>query len=885
MPKDGNKQENKKNHSTLEHSVYKELEQQYEQLNDANEYSELTTALKSLLEIIKPHYQTRNNKGAYFPMTKKQRQELLKQYENCMKICRKEQEKDANNANVIDQSSQILSKLKRVLYQDYIALNSLSDNNLPSLESVISGSRVKNINLDPSKLNSKLAGAMSSRLAIQYTDKDGNVHQGVFTKDENVEEGIWKTTLQDCFDLIEQYRVDYNTKAVLKQATQKLSESTEFTNFLINTKDVDEAFYSQILNYVDGDLKRVLSEVKDNYDYNYYYNHLFSNMKKTVEELYKNYDKTGLKPDNKIAQRNCAMSDVAGFLGFSHLLANSRRVRVSTNGTDYIDGVIMEAAGGDCVDLNRLIKDSPYINITEKELSNNNIKKSLADLQILDFICGNTDRHSGNYFIRLDSTDPRHPKAIGVLGIDNDSSFGDINDGGMMRLAKLDDIKVISVEMKNAIDKMTPEILQTILLPYDLKAAQMTAAITRLNNLKRAIQKKNIEIINSNADWTKFKLNSAANTKGKLEGGHRNIFGLHFNDVIKEVNNDKKSIENSIKQPVLYARQKNDKDWVREGRIERNKKPYDELIADLKREYNLLNLQYQRLIDPQGGKKAKGGSVQFTNMARAFDAVMQGYENIRSLEQHPNIVDDDKKKRLLGIMDNLDKNKKDLKDYAENYFKKIDENWHHIYEYGKVRRDVSHEVFKTLNYFEMEQSVNEYDVTNYVNNQLHSMMTDNLRTNISVMKQNSRRYGLGVKALDAQEHLWNIAQRKDREFEPEVDAETGAIKLDKDKVPLTVSKDIMLDKTEIISVLRDIEILTNYNDELSKVRDNLAIPSLNLEDTNNIAEVKIPIRKVKEFLNEHIKFEAERKKEIETKVKEQQNKEKVEVKPIRIRKY
>ena len=165
------------------------------------------------------------------------------------------------------------------------------------------------------------------------------------------------------------------------------------------------------------------------------------------------------------------------------------------------------------------------------------------------------------------------------------------------------------------------------------------------------------------------------------------------------------------------------------------------------------------------------------------------------------------------------------------------------------------------------------------------MMTDNLRTNISVMKQNSKRYGLGVKALDAQEHLWNIAQRKDREFEPEVDAETGAIKLDEDKVPLTVSKDIMLDKTEIISVLRDIEILTNYNDELSKVRDNLAFPSLNLVNTNNIAEVKIPIRKVKEFLNEHIKFEAERKKEIETKVKEQQNKEKVEVKPIRIRKY
>jgi hypothetical protein len=62
------------------------------------------------------------------------------------------------------------------------------------------------------------------------------------------------------------------------------------------------------------------------------------------------------------------------------------------------------------------------------------VRRALSNLAMLDVICGQVDRHPGNYIIELDGGKP-----VGVKGIDNDLSFGrkyeDIEFGAKYRRA------------------------------------------------------------------------------------------------------------------------------------------------------------------------------------------------------------------------------------------------------------------------------------------------------------------------------------------------------------------------------------------------------------------------------------------------------------------
>lgn len=50
--------------------------------------------------------------------------------------------------------------------------------------------------------------------------------------------------------------------------------------------------------------------------------------------------------------------------------------------------------------------------------------KQIADLQALDFLCGNVDRHDGNFSFQISKDRP--PRVLGIKGFDNDTSFGDL---------------------------------------------------------------------------------------------------------------------------------------------------------------------------------------------------------------------------------------------------------------------------------------------------------------------------------------------------------------------------------------------------------------------------------------------------------------------------
>ncbi len=116
------------------------------------------------------------------------------------------------------------------------------------------------------------------------------------------------------------------------------------------------------------------------------------------------------------------------------------------------------------------------------------VKKQLADLQVLDYICGNVDRHGGNM---LYDVDPVTKNLKGIVGIDNDSNFGTVvKDANkkQQRLPGVNEMRVISKDMADTIINLTEGELKSTLHGYGLSQKSIDAAWERTKQLKEAVK-------------------------------------------------------------------------------------------------------------------------------------------------------------------------------------------------------------------------------------------------------------------------------------------------------------------------------------------------------------------------------------------------------------
>lgn len=106
-----------------------------------------------------------------------------------------------------------------------------------------------------------------------------------------------------------------------------------------------------------------------------------------------------------IDRRNVGMSRVAGLLGKKDLVAHARPMMLIKNGV-AVSGTFMQTADG--VDLTKTTADDPIRGFTEDNFDSPEVFDDIAAMQGLDFICGNLDRHPGNFFMRF--TPPRRAR-------------------------------------------------------------------------------------------------------------------------------------------------------------------------------------------------------------------------------------------------------------------------------------------------------------------------------------------------------------------------------------------------------------------------------------------------------------------------------------------
>ena len=228
----------------------------------------------------------------------------------------------------------------------------------------------------------------------------------------------------------------------------------------------------------------------------------------------------------RIEARNVMMSDVSKIMGVENVLAKSKMVQVMSEGR-VIDGVIMDYADG--VDISGLTGNHPMAQIDENKIDDvyNTAEglKSIADLQMLDYICLNIDRHVGNIIFQFENLGTDNPKFKGVIGIDNDASGGDLvpdPKNNTHHLCSLNSMQIISETMANSVnDDKAVEKMVEMMRKRGQSDAEIEGARKRVEQIKTAIKEERLRVVKDN-EWAKGE-NTLENLSSKQGSYFRNI--------------------------------------------------------------------------------------------------------------------------------------------------------------------------------------------------------------------------------------------------------------------------------------------------------------------------------------------------------------------------
>ncbi|MBQ1547775.1 MAG: hypothetical protein IIZ61_05215, partial [Lachnospiraceae bacterium] len=198
---------------------------------------------------------------------------------------------------------------------------------------------------------------------------------------------------------------------------------------------------------------------------------------------------TKIKAGEEMAKRNVATARLANLLGLGDVVPTSEMATIEVNGEKKY-GVIMGEAEGQ--ETSKVIMGKNKEEHKDKLITytGNAIKDSL-NLQVLDILCGQTDRHSGNRMSKIVETKKKGVYAISkVTGIDGDLSFGTRD----YETLKVEDqtgfgLPAMSEDVAERILALDPAILDYEMLGL-LNKKERKALKERLQGMQAAIKKR-----------------------------------------------------------------------------------------------------------------------------------------------------------------------------------------------------------------------------------------------------------------------------------------------------------------------------------------------------------------------------------------------------------
>lgn len=439
-----------------------------------------------------------------------------------------------NGKNLNKGIYKVVTRLQNMLSKDYENINSYDPKTPKTLREIQEDSRTITIDFRKRTLK-KMGNRMSSRIPMTVYTSDGKKRTGVFTK------ASYANILGEYNSMIDKAKNKCNTQGAKALDNLLDDMKTYYVSHGRKKRDGTRIQNSDSREYIFG---RMLIALRVNHDKrkkgrvtkseikNYFKKNTidttnisegaFDILTKGMDNLLDspgneiNAYSLGLKDNERIDQRNSAMSVVAGLFGSGDLLARSDSMKYIGEDGNEVEGTFMEfGKGADLIGdplTCRHVSTNPY----KDRKAKNRFLKSVADLQIIDFICGNVDRHRGNLLYQFDE----NGNVTGVQGIDNDSSFPKESNSEMDG----ENLKVISKSMSDKVNKITPEMLKFSLRGRGLSDEEISASVKRFTNLKDYIKLGKVKVVK---DETFHRL-----TDEELTGTHQpNLFNQAFKAV------------------------------------------------------------------------------------------------------------------------------------------------------------------------------------------------------------------------------------------------------------------------------------------------------------------------------------------------------------------
>lgn len=374
-----------------------------------------------------------------------------------------------------------LHALDAEIASDISILNTFSSDEKLTLPELMYRSSVKTYDL--SNVNEVTGDAkQSSGMAVELVNSSGNTVKGFFTESTS-------------FDPIPFFREEAGkiSEKYKNQIPQNLMDIYQMTvDDIVNKKNLD-----YILGLGKEDEKTKESRNLEDYAKNNL--KLFSGLSRkernTLSDMFmdltmdmsfnksqkdiSNYSRKVTFGSN-IDRRAGAVSDIASLLGMSELVVESEDINVKNKEGEIVSGTFTKMPDGVPLEAVQFTGKSEQFTAEAK--------RQLADLQVLDYLCFNTDRRPNNIFYKQDSKN----RITGIVGINNDASFGaetGFNGDMNNRLTNISQIKFMSLDMANALSNVDLRKVKSVLQARNLPDKEITATLKRFNDCMKVAQK------------------------------------------------------------------------------------------------------------------------------------------------------------------------------------------------------------------------------------------------------------------------------------------------------------------------------------------------------------------------------------------------------------
>ena len=338
---------------------------------------------------------------------------------------------------------QLLEKvreLQALMAEDTAALrryNPRSEREMKSLPTILEESRIPVMDQGSKQIKS-VGGAQSSRIPMTIIGPDGKPMPGMFTKAQvfdplgdinRIIAAAAQKTGPDGKALLNGFMEAY--RAYYAQNPDNLHPVKDnpamVLNFLLNCRKPGAKAESmsmsadRILSEIAKVRGRTPEEIKNALGKDAL-KALGSGMERIVFDVSIKASEVKMTEGTRIDRKNAGMSTVAELLGIGGVVCHARPMKLKGPNGEIVDGTFMAMAEG--VDPMHPGRDGHLVDYNRLKDSDGRALESIADLQVLDYLCGNIDRHGYNLFYGANMENGFY----GVQGIDNDSSFGLITD-------------------------------------------------------------------------------------------------------------------------------------------------------------------------------------------------------------------------------------------------------------------------------------------------------------------------------------------------------------------------------------------------------------------------------------------------------------------------